>query len=63
MHYSSCSVWPGAVSIKIISGHITLNLCFLSCVMCGSRSAFWCVQGVKCGNTIFLAQVGLVQFS
>jgi hypothetical protein len=29
MHYSSCSVWPGAVSIKSILGHITLNLCFL----------------------------------
>jgi hypothetical protein len=28
MHYFSCSVWPGAVSIKSVSGHVTLNLCF-----------------------------------
>jgi hypothetical protein len=28
MHYFSCSGRPGAVSIKSMMGHVTLNLCF-----------------------------------
>jgi hypothetical protein len=34
---------------------------FASGGICGSRSAFWCVQGVKRQHTIFHALVGLTQ--
>jgi hypothetical protein len=39
MHYFSCSDGPGAVSIEILSGHVTLNLCF--CIE-------WDLQFTKC---------------
>jgi hypothetical protein len=42
MHYFSCLSGPGTVSIKSAQGHITLNLCFASGGICGSRSAFLC---------------------
>jgi hypothetical protein len=34
---------------------------FASSVICGSRSAFWYILGVKRRRTIFYARVGLVQ--
>jgi hypothetical protein len=37
----------GKVPTKNVPGHVTLNLCFLSGVICWSRSAFWCVRGMK----------------
>jgi hypothetical protein len=40
-----------------VTGHVTLNLCFPSSRICGSRSAFWCVSGVKHQRTIFQALV------
>jgi hypothetical protein len=48
-------------STIIALGHVTLNLC--SCIrwIFGSRSAFWCVRGVKHRHTIFHARVGPVQ--
>jgi hypothetical protein len=45
---------PGAVSIKSSSGQVTLNMCFASCGICGSRSVFRCVRGAKHQRTIFM---------
>jgi hypothetical protein len=60
VYYFSCSGGPGAVFIKSVSGHITLDTCFLSIGICGSRSAFQCIRGTKRRCTIFYAQVGPV---
>jgi hypothetical protein len=38
------------------------NCVFASDVICGSRSAFWCIRGVKHGDTIFHARVGPMWF-
>jgi hypothetical protein len=35
---------------------------FVSVGICGSRSAFWCVRGMKCRCTIFHARLGPVLF-
>jgi hypothetical protein len=40
-----------------VTGHVVLNLCFPSSAICGSRSAFQCVWGVKPQRTIFQALV------
>jgi hypothetical protein len=58
--YFSCSSGTGMDSTKTAMGHITLNLCFASGGIYGSRSAFWCVRGVKYRRTIFHARVGPV---
>jgi hypothetical protein len=52
-YYFSCSVGPGAVSIKSVSGHDTPIMCFSSGGICGLRSAFRCVWGAKRRGTIF----------
>jgi hypothetical protein len=44
------------------AGYITSNLCSASGGNYGSRSAFWCVRGVKYRYTIFHARMGQVRF-
>jgi hypothetical protein len=61
-HYFSWSGGPGEVSIKIVPGHVTSNLCFASGRIHTSRSAFRCVRGAKRRYTIFHAWVGSVLF-
>jgi hypothetical protein len=39
-HYFSCLGGPGADLIKSVSGHVTLNTCFVSGGICGSCSGF-----------------------
>jgi hypothetical protein len=51
---------PDADSRKSTMGHVTLNMCFSSGMICGSRSVFGCVRGTKHQHIIFQAQVGLV---
>jgi hypothetical protein len=46
---------------KSTLGHIMPNLCFCIHGICGSCSAFWCVQGMKRRRTIFQAHVGPIQ--
>jgi hypothetical protein len=53
-HYFSCSGRLGVVSIKSAPRHFTLNLSFASGGICGSLSAFWCVQGSKRQLTFFM---------
>jgi hypothetical protein len=44
-HYFSCSGGIGTVLTKSKMGHVMPNLCFASYGICGSRSAFCCIQG------------------
>jgi hypothetical protein len=60
-HFSSCSCGIGAFLIKNASGDVTLNLCFASRRICGSRCALHCFWGAKRRRTIFLARVGPLQ--
>jgi hypothetical protein len=55
--------WTSTDSRKNTLGHVTVNLCFPSGVICGSRSAFWCVWGMKHRHTFFHAVVGPVRFT
>jgi hypothetical protein len=48
---------------KSVMGHLTLNLCFASCGLCGSRSAVRCARGAKHRRAIFHVRVGLVRIS
>jgi hypothetical protein len=59
-HYFPSSVGPSADPTGNTLGHVSGNTCFASGVICGSRSAFMCVQKVKRQRTIFHAQVGPV---
>jgi hypothetical protein len=61
-HYFSCSGGPGTFSIKSMLGHVMPNLCFCIWWDLRSRSASWCVRGVKHRSSIFHARVGLVGF-
>jgi hypothetical protein len=60
MHYFLCSGGP----VRILQKARRVTLCqtcvFLSSGIYESRSAFWCVRGVKCRRTIFHARVGPV---
>jgi hypothetical protein len=47
----------GMDSTKVTSAHDTPNLCFASGGIYGSRSAFRCLEGVKCQGTVFHARV------
>jgi hypothetical protein len=49
------------VSKISVPGHVMSYFFIASGGICGSRSAFWCVQFVKCDRTIFHARVGSVQ--
>jgi hypothetical protein len=40
-----------------VTGHVTVNLCFPSSGICGLRSAFRCVWGVKPQGIVFQAMV------
>jgi hypothetical protein len=46
---------------KSTGAHFFRNWVFASDGICGSRSAFWCIQGVKRRCIIFYAWVGPVQ--
>jgi hypothetical protein len=62
MHYLFCSGGTSKDSTKSVLGHVMSNLCFASGGICGSRSAFWCVRGVKHQCTIFHTRVGPMRF-
>jgi hypothetical protein len=47
---------------KVRKDTLRRTCAFPSIVICGSRSAFWCVRYMKCRRTIFHARVGLVRF-
>jgi hypothetical protein len=47
---------------KRVGTHYSELVCFVSGGICGSRSAFRCVRGVKRQPTIFHARVGPVRF-
>jgi hypothetical protein len=57
-HYLSCSGVTDRDSTKMCPHKLRQNCVFSSGGMYRSRSAFWCVQGVKYRCTIFHAQVG-----
>jgi hypothetical protein len=61
MHYFSFSCRAAMEPTKSTLGHIMPNLCFCIHGICGSCSAFWCVQGMKRRCTIFQAHVGPIQ--
>jgi hypothetical protein len=61
MHYFSFSCRAAMEPTKSTLGHIMPNLCFCIHGICGSCSAFWCVQGMKRRRTIFQAHVGPIQ--
>jgi hypothetical protein len=62
VHNFSYSGGSGAVFKKSTSGDVAPKLCFASGEICGSRSAFLWVRGVKHRCTIFHACMGPVQF-
>jgi hypothetical protein len=62
MHYFSCSDGPSAVSVKSASDTIRQTCDFASGRICGTRSAFRCVQVTKDRCTIFHARVAPVRF-
>jgi hypothetical protein len=47
MHYFSCSGGTGTDFTKSVPRHVTLNMCFSSGRIYGSRSSFQCDRGVK----------------
>jgi hypothetical protein len=53
--------WDQCSFHKSASGQVMSNLCFASGGICGSRSTFWCIRGVKRQSTILHARVGLVR--
>jgi hypothetical protein len=60
-HYFSFLGGTSTDSKNSTSRHVTLNLCFASGRICGSRSAFRCVRDAKRQCTIFHARLGPVR--
>jgi hypothetical protein len=63
-HETSIQHFSGSGGPRVNPNKRTRNTFYQTCVfasgrMCGSRSAFWGIQGMKCRRTIFHAQVGL----
>jgi hypothetical protein len=48
MYNFLCSGRTATDSTKSTPGYVTLNICFESGVICGSRCTFWCIRGAKC---------------
>jgi hypothetical protein len=61
MRYFSYSSGADMNSTKRASGDVRRTSVFASSAICGSCSAFWCIQAVKLGRTTFHAWVGPVQ--
>jgi hypothetical protein len=62
IQYFSSSGGTGTDSMKSAPGHVIPNLFFAYCGICGSRSAFWCIQRMKHRCTIFHARMCPVRF-
>jgi hypothetical protein len=60
--YSSASGVQHIDTQKVCWDTLSQTCVFASCGICGSRSALWCIQGVKCRCAIFHAWVSPVRF-